>query len=120
MVDVAQRLYEHATPDSFDGKCAGPGAKLEVSGDRHRCSKPKATTVVKFSADKGSEATVFKKGIHKEVLSQLRRKYGPPSSVRTLGAMKMYFWFTKDTSVSVGIQSSPESRSTMVTVRPRS
>ena len=56
----------------------------------------------------------------KEVLSQLRRKYGPPSSVKTLGAMKMYFWFTKEASVSVGIQSSPEGRSTMVTFRPRS
>ncbi len=120
MVDVAQRLYERATPNSFDGRCAGAGAKLEVTGDRHSCSKPKGTTVVRFAGEERPEATVFKKGIHKEVISQLRRKYGPPSSVKTLGAMKMYFWFTKDTSVSVGIQSSPESRSTMVTFRPRS
>ena len=120
MVDVAQRLHKHATPDSFDRKCAGPGAKLEVTGARHACSKSQGTMVVRFAGDQASEVTVFKKGIHKNVLAQLRRKHGAPSSVKTLGAMKMYFWFTKDASVSVGIQSSPESRSTMVSFRPPS
>lgn len=120
MVDVAQRLHKNATPDGFDRKCAGKGAKLEVTGDRHSCSKPKGTTVVRFAGEEPSEVTVFKKGIHKDVLSQLKRKHGAPSSIKTLGAMKMYFWFTKEASVSVGIQSSPESRSTMVSFRPPS
>ena len=66
MVDVAQRLYEHATPDSFDGKCAGSGAKLEVTGDRHACSRPKGTTVVNFTGEERPQATVFKKGVHVE------------------------------------------------------
>ena len=120
MVDVAERLRERATPASFDCKCTGPGAKLEVTGSRHACSKPQGTTVVRFAGEEANEVTVHKKGIHESVLTQLRRKHGAPSSVKTLGAMKMYFWFTDDASVSVGIHSSAESRSTMVTLRPRS
>ena len=120
MVDVAKRLHQNATPESFDRKCAGKGVKLEVAGDRHACSKPKATMIVTFAGEDPSQVTVVKKGVHKDVVAQLRRKHGAPSSVKTMGAMKMYFWFTKEANVSVGIQSSPESRSTMVSFRPPS
>ena len=117
MVDVAESLYRKATPDSFDERCKGSGAKLEVEGDRHSCSKPQLTTIVRFQGTEPSDVTVFKKGLHKEVIGQLTRKLGQPSSVKTLGAMKMHFWFTDKASVSVGLQSSAKSRSTMVSFR---
>ena len=117
MVDVAQRLYRKATPESFDRQCKGAGAKLEVTGDRHSCEKPQLTTIVRFAEGEVTNATVFKKGLHKQVVSQIRRKLGAPDSVKTLGAMKMHFWFTKDASISVAFQSSAKSRSTMVSFR---
>ena len=117
MVDVAERLYKRATPDSFDRKCAGPSAKLEVDGNRHTCSKGLDTTIVRFAGEKVTDVTVHKKGIQKGVLGQIKRKLGAPNSVKTMGAMKMHFWFTKNATVAVAFQSSAESRSTMVSFR---
>lgn len=117
MVDVAESLYTKATPSSFDQRCKGADAELEVSGDRHTCKRSKLTTIVRFSNEAPREVTVFKKGLHKEVISQLKRKLGAADSVKSLGAMKMHFWFTKKANVSVGLQSSAESRATMVSYR---
>jgi hypothetical protein len=117
MVDVAQRLYKSATPSSFDGKCAGQGAELAVDGDRHTCSKTSDTTIVRFAGDKVTDVTIHKKGIHKGAFDQIKRKMGPPNSVKTFGAMKMHFWFTKDATVALAFQSSSQSRSTMVSFR---
>jgi hypothetical protein len=117
MVDVAQRLYKNATPDSFDRKCAGPGAELKVDGNRHACSKASDTTIVRFAGDKVIDVTVHEKGLRKDALGQIKRKLGAPSSVKTLGAMKMHFWFTKDATVVLAFQSSSQSRSTMVSFR---
>jgi hypothetical protein len=117
MVDVAERLYKNATPDAFDRKCTGPGAKLEVEGDRHTCSKKLDTTIVRFAGTKVTDVTMHKKGIQKGVLGQIKRKLGAPNSVKTLGAMKMHFWFTKDATIAVAFQSSAMSRSTMVSFR---
>lgn len=117
MVDVAERLYKNATPDSFDRKCAGPAAQLEVDGDRHTCTKDLETTIVRFADGRVTDVTLHKKGIHKGVLSQIKRKLGAPDSVKPLGAMKMHFWFTKDATVAVAFQSSAKSRSTMVSFR---
>ena len=119
MVDVAERLYRKATPESFDAQCKGAGAKLEVEADRHSCTKPQVTSIARFEGSAATDVTVYQKGLHKEVIGQLRRKLGPPSSEKTLGAMKMHFWFTEDASVSVGLQSSAKSRSTMVSFRKR-
>ena len=117
MVDVAEKLYRNATPQSFAGRCKANRGKLEADGDRHTCSSVNMTSIVRFSDDRPKSVTVHKKGLHKEVVGQLKRKLGAPSSVKTLGAMKMHFWFTKDASVSVGFQTSSESRSTMVSFR---
>ena len=117
MVDIAERLYKSATPDSFDRKCAGPGAKLEVDGNRHTCSKGLDTTIVRFAGDKATDVTVHEKGIQKGVLGQIKRKLGAPNSVKTMGAMKMHFWFTKNATVALAFQSSSQSRSTMVSFR---
>lgn len=117
MVDVAEALYGNATPESFDRQCKRSGATLEVTGDRHTCTKPIQTTIVRFGGDTASNVSVYRKGLHKEVIGQLRRRLGAPSSVKMLGAMKMHFWFTEKANVSVGFQSSPESRSTMVSYR---
>ena len=117
MVDVAETLYRKATPESFGQQCKGAGAKLEVEGERHTCAKPQMTTIARFDGGAANDVTVYQKGLHTEVVGQLKRKLGPPNSVKTLGAMKMHFWFTKDANVSVGLQSSAQSRSTMVTFR---
>lgn len=117
MVDIAERLYRKATPESFAEQCKGSAAKLEIEGERHSCAKPQMTSIVRFEGESPTDVTVYRKGLHKEVLGQLKRKLGAPSSVKTLGAMKMHFWFTKDASVSVGLQDSARSRSTMVSFR---
>ncbi|KPK17263.1 MAG: hypothetical protein AMJ62_02080 [Myxococcales bacterium SG8_38] len=117
MVDVAEQLYKNATPESFDRKCTGPGAKLEVDGDRHTCSKDPDTTIVRFAGDKVTDVTVHKKGIQKAVLGQIKSKLGGPDSVKTLGAMKMHFWFAKDATIALAFQSSAQSRSTMLSFR---
>jgi hypothetical protein len=117
MVDVAQRLYKNATPDSFDRKCTGPGAELKVDGNRHTCSKGSNTTIVRFAGDKAIDVTMHEKGIRKEALGQIKRKLGAPNSVKTLGAMKMHFWFTGEATVALAFQSSSQSRSTMVSFR---
>lgn len=117
MVDVAEQLYKRATPESFDRKCTGPGAKLEVDGDRHVCSKDLETTIVRFAGDKVIDVTVHEKGIQKGALGQIKRKLGGPDSVKTLGAMKMHFWFTKDATIALAFQSSAKSRSTMLSFR---
>ncbi len=117
MVDVAERLYRKATPESFDEQCKGAGAKLEVDGERHSCTKPQLTSIARFDGAGVTDVTVYKKGLHNEVVGQLKRKLGAPNSVKTLGAMKMHFWFTEDVNVSVGFQSSAQSRSTMVSFR---
>ena len=117
MVDVAERLYKSATPDSFDHKCTGPGAELEVDGNRHTCSKGPDTTIVRFAGDKVTDVTLHKKGIQKGVLGQIKRKLGAPNSVKTMGAMKMHFWFTKNATVALAFQSSSQSHSTMVSFR---
>ncbi|MGB8328560.1 MAG: hypothetical protein WCE62_00425 [Polyangiales bacterium] len=116
MVDLAQRLYKNATPESFDSKCTGPGAKLAVDGDRHTCSTVD-TTIVRFAGTQVTDVTVHKKGIHKEALDQIKRKLGAPDSVKPLGAMKMHFWFTADATVVLAFQSSAKSRSTMISFR---
>jgi hypothetical protein len=117
MVDVAEQLYRQATPESFDRQCKRSGAKLEVTGERHACTKPKQTTIVEFGGEAPNTATVYRKGLHQGVVGQLERKLGTASSVKTLGAMTMHFWFTKKANVSVGFQRSTESRSTMVSYR---
>jgi len=117
MVDVAEQLYKNATPESFDRKCTARGAKLEVDGNRHACSKGPGTTIVRFSGDEVIDVTVHKKGIQKGALGQIKRKLGGPDSVKTLGAMKMHFWFAKDATISLAFQSSSESRSTMLSFR---
>jgi hypothetical protein len=117
MVELAEKLYRNASPESFDRQCNGSGAKLAVAENRHTCSKQQLTTIVRFEGNRATNATVVKKGLHKEVVGQLKRKLGAPDSVKTLGAMKMHFWFTEDASVSVGLQSSTKSRSTMVSFR---
>jgi hypothetical protein len=117
MADVAERLYKNATPDSFDRKCKGPGAELKVDGNRHTCSKASDTTIVRFAGEKATDVTVVKKGIDQGALGQMKRKLGAPDSVKTLGAMKMHFWFTEDATVAVAFQSSAKSRSTMVSFR---
>lgn len=117
MVEMAERLYKNATPDSFDRKCSGPGAELEVEGNRHTCSKKLDTTIVRFAGDKATDVTVHKKGIQRGVLGQMKRKLGAPNSVKTLGAMKMHFWFTKNATIALAFQSSAMSHSTMVSFR---
>ncbi|MGD8608048.1 MAG: hypothetical protein PVH21_12200 [Myxococcales bacterium] len=117
IVDVASALYKHATPESFDRKCSGPGAELAVDGNRHTCSKKMDTTIVRFAGDKATDVTVHKKGIQKGAFAQIKRKLGAPSSVKTLGAMRMHFWFTKDATIALAFQSSAASRSTMVSFR---
>lgn len=117
MVDVAAALYKTATPDSFDRQCAGPEAELQVDGNRHTCSKKHDTTIVRFDGDKPTDVTVHKKGIQTGALGQIKRKLGAPNSVKTMGAMKMHFWFTKDATVALAFQSSAASRSTMVSFR---
>lgn len=119
MVDEARKLYEKATPESFDEKCKEGGATLEVNGDRHTCTKARGTSIVHLTGSEAREVTVFQKGIQKAVVGQIKRKLGAPDSVKTLGAMKMHFWFTEDASISVGFQSSAQSRSTMVSFRKR-
>jgi hypothetical protein len=117
VVDVAEGIYRNATPDSFDRKCKGPGAELAVDGNRHTCTKNLDTTIVRFAGEKASDVTVVKKGIDQGALGQIKRKLGAPDSVKTLGAMKMHFWFTEDATVAVAFQSSAKSRSTMVSFR---
>ncbi|HSN83967.1 MAG TPA: hypothetical protein VLS88_15405 [Polyangiales bacterium] len=117
MVDVAERLFKNATPESFDRKCTGRGAKLEVDGNRHACSKGLDTTIVRFSGDQVADVTMHTKGIQKGVLGQIKRKLGGPDSEKTLGAMKMHFWFAKDATVALAFQSSAKSRSTMLSFR---
>jgi len=117
MVDVAETLYRKATPESFDAQCKGSSATLEVDGGRHSCTKPQQTSIVRFDGESLTDVTVVRKGLHQEVVGQLKRKLGAPNSVKTLGAMKMHFWFTKDASVSVGLQQSAKSRSTLVSFR---
>ena len=75
------------------------------------------TSIVRFGDDRPKSVTVHKKGLHKEVVSQLKRKLGAPSSVKILGPMKMHFWFTKKANVSVGFQTKGEGRATMVSFR---
>jgi hypothetical protein len=72
---------------------------------------------VRFAGDKVTDVTVHKKGIQKGALDQIKRRLGPPNSVKTLGAMKMHFWFTKDATIALAFQSSSQSRSTMVSFR---
>jgi hypothetical protein len=75
------------------------------------------TTIVRFAGDKATDVTVHKKGIQKGAFAQINRKLGAPSSVKTLGAMRMHFWFTKDATIALAFQSSAASRSTMVSFR---
>ena len=117
MVDVAQRLYANAKPKSFDAKCTGKGAKLEVEGDRHRCTRPDGASIVRFAGDDATQVTVYRKGLRKGELGKIKGKLGAPSSVQTLGAVKMHFWFTKEATVSLGFQSSSQSQSTLVSYR---
>jgi hypothetical protein len=114
MVDLAQRLYKNAKPDSFDARCTGKGVKLEVEGDRHSCTRPDGASIVRFAGDDATQVTVYRKGIRKKELGKLEGKLGAPSSVKTLGAVKMHFWFTKKATVSLGFQSSSKSQSTLV------
>ena len=117
MVDVAQRLYANAAPASFDAKCKGTGVELEVEGERHTCTRPDGASIVRFSGDDVTQVSVYRKGIRKDAFGQIKGKLGKPDSVKTLGALKMHFWFTKEATVTVGFQSSAESRSTMVSFR---
>ena len=117
MVDVAEKLYKNATTESFANRCKANGGKLEAEGDRHTCSTAQMTSIVRFSGEGPTSVSVHKKGLHKEVIGQLKRKLGAPSSVKTLGPMKMHFWFTKDANVSVGFQTKGEGRATMVSFR---
>lgn len=114
MVDLASRLYKNATPDSFDSSCRGPDSKLEVTGDRHKCVTPQSTRIVEFAGHKPTNVTVTEKGIRKGVMGQVKRRFGEPDAAKTLGAMKMHFWFTDSVRVGVAFQSSKVSRSTMV------
>ena len=50
MMEVAQRLYANAAPESFDANCKGKGASLSVEGDRHTCTRPTDTRIVKFAS----------------------------------------------------------------------
>jgi len=117
MMEVAQRLYSKAEPTSFDEHCKGKGATLEVEGDRHTCTRPNETRIVRFEGDQVTQVTVYRKGIRKETLGQIKRKLGAPDSMKTLGAMQMHFWFTKHAGISLGFQNSAESRSTMLSLR---
>ena len=117
MMEVAQRLYLKAEPESFDAKCKGQGATLTVEGERHTCTRPGETRIVRFEGDDVSQVTVYKKGIRKEALGQIKRKHGAPDSVKTMGFLKMHFWFTDDAGISLGFQDSTKSRSTMVSFR---
>ena len=117
MMEVAQRLYLKAEPKSFDAKCKGKGVTLTVDGDRHTCTRPGETRIVRFKGDEVSQVTVYKKGIRKETLGQIKRKHGAPDSVKTVGALQMHFWFTDDAGISLGFQSSEKSRSTMLSLR---
>ena len=117
MLEVAQRLYFKAEPRSFDAKCKGKGASLVVDGDRHTCTRPDETRIVRFEGGDVTQVTVYKKGIRKEALSQIKRKHGAADSVKTLGALEMHFWFTDDAGISLGFQNSNKSRSTMVSFR---
>ncbi len=114
MVDLAQRLYKNAKPDSFDASCKGKGAKLAVEGDRHSCTRPDSASIVRFSGADAKQVTVYRKGIRKAELGNIKGKLGAPNSVKTLGAVKMHFWFTKKATVSLGFQSSSKSQSTLV------
>jgi hypothetical protein len=117
MMEVAQRLYLKAEPESFDAKCKGKGATLTVDGERHTCTRPGETRIVRFNGEDVTQATVYKKGIRKDALSQLKRKHGAPDSVKTVGALRMHFWFTDKAGISLGFQDSSKSRSTMVSFR---
>ena len=70
MVDAAAQLYKKANPESFDKACKGPKAKLEVDGERHKCTTPEGTKIVEFEGNAPKKATVSKKGIHKDVIGQ--------------------------------------------------
>ena len=117
MLEVAQRLYLKAEPESFDAKCKGKGASLVVEGDRHTCTRPDETRIVRFDGGEVTQVTVYKKGIRKETLGQIKRRHGAPDSVKTVGALEMHFWFTDDAGISLGFQNSIKSRSTMVSFR---
>lgn len=117
MVEVAQRIYKNAKPESFDAKCKGKGVKLEVEGDRHSCTRPDGASIVRFAGDDPTQVTVYRKGIRKGELGEIKGKLGAPNSVKTLGAVKMHFWFTKKATVSLGFQSSSQSQSTLVGFR---
>ena len=117
MMEVAQRLYVKAEPEAFDSKCKGNGATLTVDGDRHTCTRPDETRIVRFEGSNVAQVTIYKKGIRKEAFGQIKRKHGAPDSVKTVGAMKMHFWFTDEAGISLGYQNSAKSRSTMVSFR---
>lgn len=117
MMEVAQRLYAKAAPESFDANCKGKGASLSVEGERHTCTRASDTRIVRFDGENVTQVTVYKKGIRKETLAQLKRKHGAPDSVKTMGTMTMHFWFTEEAGISLGFQDSAKSRSTMVSYR---
>ena len=102
-----------------DKACRGQGNELKVTGDRHECITPARTRIVEFAGEKPSNVTVSEKGIRKGVMGDLKRRFGAPDSAKTLGPMKMHFWFADTVRVSVAFFDSQATRSTMVRFESR-